>query len=334
MLLIDLGAANSSSLKAFSLIRAKNKKAQLDALGKVVSLEHLYRIDFIETFTKLLIKYREFGEVIIANCEGKESWRKRVSANYRSKEKPFTQEEEMAEMISNEIVSTFKSATKIKLINLKGIENRDVIASLSRTEGNHLIYAVGNIYKQLVDDNVGYYNISDAKIVRDQQKETFHSLFMKFLMGDVRHSVKSIMANSEPSPAFVKHMKKKHKIEVSKENFFHLVSTAPHYIEQYALETEKNPYRLIGMNSGKAKKIVVDHGEIKALLNNPLAFRNYKVNKQLYDLRALPEIVETAIFQEYMKLEIPNYKELAAYFEEKRVPAVSNDMSTLHSFLM
>lgn len=289
MILID---GNYFARTFFYSAKIKSKNLE-DALGNFMHL-FLYNIQNAkQRFSN------RFGEVVIAKDSG--SWRKEILESYKSNREEKNKDPEVLEFfkVYDVLISFLKDYTNTKVIKLANIEADDIIYTLSKLPGNHLVYSGDKDLVQCLKDNVKVYDFNKSRFVEKDKEMVLRFKLEHIISGDSSDNIPNIAWNSECSKLFSDWMYTKYGIEMSEAIHFKMIKENSPFFDDFKKETGKKPFKQVRMGEKTAKEIVAE-GKLKTLLNtNPIIKRNFILNQMLIDLDFIPEPIINSILNEF-----------------------------------
>lgn len=302
-----------------------------------------------------------YGELIITSDYKKSNyWRKTIHPRYKeSRDKPknnkfdeviwknFIQDKNECSSILHElglvILDTIQHQTTGETV-----EADDIIGVLTRIPGKHLIVSSDGDFDQLLrNPNIKRYNLLEARIVKISNKEINDKNQKYLVLGQSKDDIPNIKFESELSDEFIKWMKDKHNIEITKDMIHIIKEKYSSYMEDYRISMFKEDtisiasgkrkqqrkltaYKKPGFGEVSYRKMIEKQGLDSFLNENQIYKQNYELNKQLYLLENIPQRIVEIIGREYLhaKRNITSNK----YQAEKLFYENGIDILLIHEF--
>lgn len=315
---------------------------------------------------KEIIRYQKqfghrYGEVLIASDYKKSNyWRKTIYPRYKESRDINKKNDFEKEINKNTRDDKAKLSELLRLCGFivlddiqhketnETVEADDIIGVLTRVPGNHLICSSDGDFDQLlINPNIRRYNLLESKLVKKTNKEIQDKNYFNLIIGQSKDDIPNVKFQTELSDEFIKWMKTKHNIEITKDMIHIIEEKYSNYMKEYQKEMDKEDEQLI--SSGKRKKrrkltaykkpnfgevaynkMIESQGIDNFLQENTLYQRNYDLNKQLYLLENIPSRIVEIIGRSY--LEAQRNKSSNKYEVEKLFYLYGIDIMLIHEF--
>lgn len=296
----------------------------------------------INLVVKELARYQtqfkhRYGDIIIASDYKKSNyWRKTIYPNYKACrdidkrnafDKLINKNSYNDKMILMEVISKlgFIVLDKIQHPETKEtVEADDIIGVLTRMPGKHLICSADGDFDQLlVNPNIKRFNLFESKIVKTTNKKIQEKNYKSLILGQAKDDIPNVKYHSELSDDFIKWMKNKHDIEITKNMIDLIQEKYSNYMDEYRIEKLKEDTISIAKGKRKQKRNLTAYakpnfGEVKYnkmletigidnfLNENKIYRKNFELNKQLYFLDNIPKRIIEIIGKSYLKAKQEN----------------------------
>lgn len=286
-------------------------------------------------------------EVILAvDDRTKGYWRKEKYPLYKyNRVSPFISKSNdipMKEQLLNEWFKVLEAlkGSKFKVIEVKGCEGDDIISTLVKAQGQHLVLSPDKDFDQLVSENVTIYD-PVHQIYKSEDNTIGSGITEEFIIGgDNSDNVPQIFAYLKPSRSFKAWFEKKHNMTLSDELYAKLMVEFPQINLDYKLDLYSRYYGNIEFyedrkmdfqeiffekeydvahfpspyDVGYGKNLKNDYflslSRHEFLVKYPLLRYNFIRNKKLMDLSLIPVPYVRAILEEYKRANTGHKRDL------------------------
>lgn len=178
MILVDY-----TNVASASLFRGlyQNDPSTSDAASYLLGKIRNYNVDF----------RKEFGELIL--CADSWSWRTKFWPNYKARRRALREKQTEVDEVRKELFekihefwNAFVDHSKFRCLRVPGAEGDDVIATLARTPGKHVVISADKDIAQLTRyENVkAFFPVGDDKRFVDNGADFWHRLVIRGDKGD------------------------------------------------------------------------------------------------------------------------------------------------------
>lgn len=274
-------------------------------------------------------KFAQYGDLVICSDYNKATyWRKRHFKEYKvkhpSKPNPvdellyknmYQDKDELIELLH---LSNIKVLDKIE-INGASAEADDTIFVLA-TEIKaplHLVYSVDEDYNQILTNTIKkYHPFKKAFVPTPTDKEKGEWALMSCVMGQSKDNVKPVTYQTEISDDFIKWMKTKHELEITKDMIDVLKEKYSYYMKEYEEEKSKEDDLLIESGKRKQRRYLDAYkkpqmGNVAAKkwikdfdthMKNPVFRENFEVNCRLMLYNRVDADIKQEIHRRYQEV--------------------------------
>ena len=183
----------------FQQVAISNIFQQLNHLTETLD-ENMLRHMILNTIRTYVYKFRsDYGDEIVLAYDSKNSWRKKVFANYKSNRKKTRDESglDWTEIFKSidKIKQELKEHSHYKVMDIEGAEADDIIAVLSKQRGKILILSSGKDFVQLHNEHVKQYSpILKKFITSDNPSEQLYDLIIH---GDRSDGIPNVLSDDD-----------------------------------------------------------------------------------------------------------------------------------------
>ena len=319
MIIID---GNYFARRFFHLVTAQKDVDYLD----------MFRHLFLENIINIKAKYgSKYGDVVIA--KDKSSWRYDLFPDYKCSRKEKNKEEKIIEFykVYDELLTLLKNCTNNKVIVNDRTEADDILYILSTTDGLHLAYSGDKDIKQIVKENVDFYNFNEKVIIKMDKDRIEYELLKHILLGDNSDDIPNVVYKSETTKEFDSWILKKYNIVINLNILYKMVVEDSHLFKEYEEEMKKTPFKNVRFGEKTVEKLIASNS-IEALINsNKIIKRNFMINKYLIDLSLVPLEIQNEVLEIYNNYEykLPNINELYKYCDLYNLNKVKDRINIL-----
>lgn len=319
MIIID---GNYFARRFFHLVQGQKEVNYLD----------MFRHLFLDNIINIKAKYgNKYGDVVVA--KDKSSWRYEIYPLYKCSRKEKNKEDSIVEFykVYDELLSLLQRCTNNKVIVNDRTEADDILYVLSTLDGNHLAYSGDKDIKQIIKENVDFYNFNEKTIIKADKERLEYELLKHILLGDNSDDIPNIVYNSETTKEFNDWILKKYNIVINENILYKMIVENSHLFEEYINEMNKKPFKNIRFGEKTVEKLI-DSNSIQALINsNKIIKRNFLINRSLIDLTYVPLEIQNEILDIYKNYEykLPNINELYVYCDLYKLNKVKEKINIL-----
>ena len=290
--------------------------------GKYITEDYIgmYYFQMLTSLNKIYREFSDFGEIVIA-LDGFKNWRKQLLQNFYKADRKRGRDESPIKFDEffkhqNELIDFLKGFTKV--IQVEEAEADDIGFVLANyTNEQTLLITSDKDWKQHLIDNLNVHLFDPLKnefIQNSKEIQEDLKLYRlkHILLGDKVDGIPNVMYETELHPDFKKFL----------ESQGIYIETPSEFLEKVGdIEYEGEKFKTPRFGEKTAEKLIQNPTDFirKKVKDKKKFYQNFRMNRQLVDLRKIPRDVKEKIIDTYNNTKIikPNKEFIEKYNLQK-----------------